>query len=75
MVVHDLVRSPLSVHGTAALVSALTDYETKPLDIHAVHLSCQQQSLPLKLLLEFLAERCGGELAMWVRLMRSASVG
>jgi DNA-binding transcriptional LysR family regulator len=49
------------------LVRVLPDHEPEPLGIHAVHLSRQHQPLPLKLLIEFLAERFGGDVAPWDR--------
>lgn len=48
-----------------ALVRVLPDHEPEPLGIHAVYLSRQHQPLPLKLLIEFLAERFGGDTAPW----------
>jgi len=50
------------------LLRVLPKHEPEPLGIHAVYLSRQHQPLPLKLLIEFLAERFGGELAPWDRL-------
>ncbi|MBT9598588.1 MAG: LysR family transcriptional regulator [Vitreoscilla sp.] len=50
-----------------ALVRLLPDHEPEPLGIHAVYLSRQHQPLPLKLLIEFLAERFGGDVAPWDR--------
>jgi DNA-binding transcriptional LysR family regulator len=50
-----------------ALLPVLTDFEPEPLGIHAVYLSRQHQPLPLKLLLEFLAERFGGDVPPWDR--------
>jgi DNA-binding transcriptional LysR family regulator len=47
------------------LVRLLPDHEPEALGIHAVYLSRQHQPLPLKLLIEFLAERFGGEVAPW----------
>jgi DNA-binding transcriptional LysR family regulator len=52
-------------HG--ALVRLLPDHEPESLGIHAVILSRQHQPRPLKLLIEFLAERFGGEVAPWDR--------
>ena len=49
------------------LVRVLPDHEPEPLGIHAVYLSRQHQPLPLKLLIEFLAERFGGEVPPWDR--------
>ncbi len=51
--------------GTLARV--LPDYEPEPLGIHAVYLSRQHQPLPLKLLIEFLSESFGGDVAPWDR--------
>jgi DNA-binding transcriptional LysR family regulator len=48
-----------------ALVRLLPDHEPEPLGIHAVYLSRQHLPLPLKLLIEFLAERFGGDAAPW----------
>lgn len=50
-----------------ALVRLLPDHEPEPLGIHAVYLSRQHQPLPLKLLIEFLAESFGGDIAPWDR--------
>jgi DNA-binding transcriptional LysR family regulator len=50
-----------------ALVRVLPDHEPEPLGVHAVYLSRQHQPLPLKLLIEFLAERFGGDVAPWDR--------
>lgn len=49
------------------LVRVLPDHEPEPLGIHAVILSRQHQPLPLKLLIEFLADRFGGDVAPWDR--------
>ncbi|MGJ3699476.1 LysR family transcriptional regulator [Variovorax sp. AFSI2.2] len=48
-----------------ALVRLLPDHEPEALGIHAVILSRQHQPRPLKLLIDFLAERFGGALAPW----------
>jgi DNA-binding transcriptional LysR family regulator len=48
-----------------ALVRLLPDHEPEPLGIHAVFLSRQHQPQPLKLLIDFLADRFGGEVAPW----------
>ncbi len=48
-----------------ALVRLLPDHEPEPLGIHAVYLSRQHQPQPLKLLIDFLAERFGGDVAPW----------
>lgn len=50
-----------------ALVRLLPDHEPEPLGIHAVFLSRQHQPRPLKLLIDFLAERLGGDTAPWDR--------
>jgi DNA-binding transcriptional LysR family regulator len=47
------------------LVRVLPAYEPETLGIHAVFLSRQHQPLPLKLLVDFLAERFGGSVAPW----------
>lgn len=47
------------------LVRVLPAYEPETLGIHAVFLSRQHQPLPLKLLVDFLADRFGGEAAPW----------
>jgi DNA-binding transcriptional LysR family regulator len=47
------------------LVRLLPDHEPEPLAIHAVYLSRQHQPQPLKLLIDFLAERFGGDIAPW----------
>jgi DNA-binding transcriptional LysR family regulator len=47
------------------LQRVLPDHEPEALGIHAVYLSRQHQPLPLKLLVEFLAERFGGDVAPW----------
>ena len=44
-----------------ALVRLLPDHEPEPLGIHAVYLSRQHQPQALRLLIEFLAERFGGD--------------
>jgi len=58
-VVDDLARG--------ALVRLLPDHEPEPLGIYAVFLSRQHQPQPLKLLIDFLAERFGGDVAPWDR--------
>jgi DNA-binding transcriptional LysR family regulator len=50
-----------------ALVRLLPDHEPEPLGIHAVYLSRQHQPQPLKLFIDFLAERFGGDIAPWDR--------
>jgi DNA-binding transcriptional LysR family regulator len=62
----DLVRG--------ALVRLLPDHEPEPLGIHAVYLSRQHQPQPLKLLIDFLAERFGGDIAPWDRQPLSPTV-
>ena len=47
------------------LVRLLPDHEPEPLGIHAVYLSRQHQPQPLKLLIDFLVERFGGDIAPW----------
>jgi DNA-binding transcriptional LysR family regulator len=47
------------------LVRLLPDHEPEPLGIHAVYLSRQHLPQPLKLLIEFLALRFGGDIAPW----------
>lgn len=50
-----------------ALVRLLPDHEPEPLGIYAVYLSRQHQPQPLRLLIDFLAERFGGDVAPWDR--------
>lgn len=50
------------------LVRLLPEHEPEPLGIHAVYLSRQYQPLPLKLLIDFLAARFGGDVAPWDRM-------
>lgn len=45
----------------------LPEYEPEPLGIHAVYLSRRHRPLALQLLLDFLAQRFGGEVAPWDR--------
>jgi DNA-binding transcriptional LysR family regulator len=47
------------------LVRLLPDHEPEPLGIYAVYLSRQHQPQPLRLLIDFLAERFGGDIAPW----------
>jgi DNA-binding transcriptional LysR family regulator len=47
------------------LVPVLPDHEPELLGIHAVYLSRRHQPLALRLLVDFLAERFGGETAPW----------
>jgi DNA-binding transcriptional LysR family regulator len=46
-------------------VRVLPAHEPEPMGIHAVWLSRQHQPLPLKLLIAFLAQRFGGDVAPW----------
>lgn len=50
---------------SGALVRVLPRHEPEALGIHAVYLSRQHQPLPLKLLVDYLAQRYGGEVAPW----------
>lgn len=50
------------------LVSLLPGYEPEPLGVHAVFLSRQHQPLALRLLVDFLAERFGGDTPPWDRV-------
>lgn len=50
-----------------SLVRVLPDYEPEPLGIHAVYLSRRHRPLALQLLLDFLAQRFGGDVAPWDR--------
>jgi DNA-binding transcriptional LysR family regulator len=54
------------------LVRLLPDHEPEPMDIHAVYLSRQHQPQALRLLIEFLAQRFGGEAAPWDRELQPA---
>jgi DNA-binding transcriptional LysR family regulator len=56
-VVEDIVRG--------ALVRLLPDYEPETMGIHAVYLSRRHQSQTLRLLVEWLSRRFGGEPAPW----------
>lgn len=47
------------------LVRLLPDYEPEVLGIHAIYLSRQHQPLALRLLVDFLADRFGGEITSW----------
>lgn len=47
------------------LERVLHDYALDPLDIQAVYLSRRHQPKPLRLLIEFLANRFGGDVAPW----------
>lgn len=53
-----------------ALLQLLPDHEPEQMGIHAIYLSRQHQPLPLRLLIEFLAERFGGDEAPWDRALR-----
>lgn len=48
-----------------ALVSLLADHEPEQLGIHAVYLSRQNQPLALRLLIDFLVQQLGGNVAPW----------
>lgn len=50
---------------TGRLVRLLSDHEPEVLGIYAVYLSRQHQPQALRLLVDFLAERFGGETAPW----------
>lgn len=50
---------------TGRLVQLLPDEEPEVLGIHAIYLSRQHQPLALRLLVDFLAARFGGEVAPW----------
>lgn len=52
---------------SGALVGVLPDYEPELLGIHAVYLSRRHRPLALHLLLEFLVQRFGGDVAPWDR--------
>lgn len=54
------------------LVQILPAYELPLLDIQAVYLSRRHQPRPLRLLIEFLAERFGGPVAPWDKRIASA---
>jgi DNA-binding transcriptional LysR family regulator len=51
------------------LVRVLPDHEPEALGIHAIDLSRQHQPLPLKPLIDILADRFGGGTAPWDRPM------
>jgi DNA-binding transcriptional LysR family regulator len=57
-----------------ALVRVLPSYEPEALGIHAVYLSRQHQPLLLRLMLDFLAERFGGDVAPWDREAKAGKV-
>lgn len=50
-----------------SLQQVLPSYPLDPIDIQAVYLSRRHQPMPLRLLIEFLAERFGGAVAPWDR--------
>lgn len=50
-----------------SLQRVLPDYELDPIDIQAVYLTRRHQPMPLRLLIEFLAQRFGGETPPWDR--------
>lgn len=52
---------------SGALERLLPDFEPERLGIHAVYLSRRHQPRPLQLLIDFLADRFSGEVAMWDR--------
>ncbi|GAA5171812.1 LysR family transcriptional regulator [Viridibacterium curvum] len=52
---------------TGALVALLPDEQPEALGIHAIYLSRQHQPLALRLLVDFLADRFGGDPAPWDR--------
>lgn len=54
------------------LVPLLQDYQLETLGIHAVFLSRQHQPLALRLLVDFLAERFGGEEPVWDRGLKGS---
>lgn len=56
------------------LVRVLPDHEPEALGIHAIYLSRQHQPLPLKLLIDFLADRFGGDTAPWDQPMPAPSL-
>lgn len=58
-VTEELARGQLQV--------VLPDHALDPLDIQAVYLSRRHQPLPLRKLIEFLAQRFGGDVAPWDR--------
>jgi DNA-binding transcriptional LysR family regulator len=53
--------------ASGRLVRVLSEHEPESLDINAVYLSRRHQPKPLRLLIEFLADRFGGEVAPWDR--------
>jgi DNA-binding transcriptional LysR family regulator len=61
----DLVRGDL--------LRLLPDHEPEPLQMHAVYLSRAHQPLVLRLMLDFLAQRFGGDVAPWDREIAAAA--
>ncbi len=55
------------------LQKVLPAYDLEPLDIQAVYLSRRHQPLPLRLLIDFLADRFGRETAPWDRQMLAST--
>lgn len=51
------------------LLRLLPDCEPETMDVHAAYLSRRQQPLLLRTMLDFLAERFGGEVAPWDRVL------
>lgn len=60
---------------SGALVGLLPAYEPEPLGIHAVYLTRRHQPQALRLLVEFLADRFGGEVPPWDRAGRPGVAG
>lgn len=58
--------------ASGRLVRVLPEHELEVLSIQAVYLSRRHQPKPLRLLIEFLAERFGGDLPPWDRQIQSA---
>jgi DNA-binding transcriptional LysR family regulator len=56
-----------------ALVRLLPDHEPEPMDIHAVYLSRQHQPQALRLLIEHLVRRFGGESPPWDEMLKPGS--
>ncbi len=57
---------------SGALVRVLHDHEPESFGIHAVYLSRQHPPVALRLLIEFLADRFGGDVAPWDAEMATA---
>ena len=55
--------------ASGALIRLLPDCEPEPLDIHGVYLSRQHQPRLLRTLVDFLADRLGGDVAPWDRVI------